>query len=142
MHYFAVIDTNVIVSALFDVDENSNPVKVYRFVQENRVTPVMSVETVAEYKDVLNRPKFPFTKEQVDETLELFDALGEYVVPFPLDVEFKDPKDLAFYEVVMTKRTEDDAQLVTGNSKHFPTRPFIVTPAQFVKIVEGNKIPA
>lgn len=39
------------------------------------------------------------------------------------------------YAVVMAKR-EDDAYLVTGNQKHYPVRPFIVTPAEMMEILE------
>ncbi len=42
--------------------------------------------------------------------------------------------DLIFYEVVMEKR-DDGAYLVTGNQKHYPTRSFIVTPAEMVEIL-------
>jgi len=45
-----------------------------------------------------------------------------------LDIEMPDPKDKVFYEIVMEKRKTEDAYLVTGNIKHFPAKPFIVTP--------------
>ena len=44
-------------------------------------------------------------------------------------------KDLPFYEVVMEKR-EDDAYLVTGNLKHFPVKPFIITARQMLEILD------
>ena len=43
--------------------------------------------------------------------------------------------DLVFYEVTMEKR-EDDAYLITGNLKHFPERPYIVTPGEMMKIID------
>ncbi len=46
-----------------------------------------------------------------------------------------DPDDTVFYEVVMEKRKESDAYLVTGNTRHFPTKPFIVTPREMLDIV-------
>lgn len=45
-------------------------------------------------------------------------------------------KDLMFYEVVMDKR-EENAQLVTGNKKHFPVREYIVTPAEMIEKIKG-----
>lgn len=45
------------------------------------------------------------------------------------------PKDLVFYEVVMAKQDEN-AYLVTGNSKHFPKKPFIVTPNELLDIMK------
>ncbi len=52
-----------------------------------------------------------------------------------IDVELPDPKDRVFYEVVMEERKEQDAYLVTGNIKHFPAEPYIVTPRQMLDII-------
>ena len=49
---------------------------------------------------------------------------------------FPDPKDVVFYEVTLSK---EDAYLVTGNIKHFPKKPFVVTPAEMLAIIEKNK---
>ena len=46
-----------------------------------------------------------------------------------------DMKDLPFYEVVMEMRNEEEAYLVTGNIKHFPNRPYIVTARQLLDIL-------
>ena len=43
-----------------------------------------------------------------------------------------DPKDIVFYEVALSK---DDAYLVTGNKKHFPQKPIVVTPAEMMEIL-------
>ena len=48
------------------------------------------------------------------------------------EISFPDPKDIVFYEVAMYK---DVAYLVTGNIKHFPKKPFVVTPAEMVEIL-------
>ncbi len=48
---------------------------------------------------------------------------------------FPDPKDVVFYEVALSK---EDAYLVTGNIKHFPKKPFVVTPAEMLAILEGR----
>ena len=58
-----------------------------------------------------------------------------YVDAEHLDVELPDPKDLVFYEVVMEERKEEEAYLVTGNIRHFPNRPFIVTPREMLDII-------
>lgn len=39
----------------------------------------------------------------------------------------------------MAQRKSDDAYLVTGNSKHFPTKTFVVTPREMLDIIEENK---
>ena len=52
-----------------------------------------------------------------------------------IEIELPDPKDRVFYEVVMEERKDEDAYLVTGNIKHFPIKPFIVTPRQMLDII-------
>jgi hypothetical protein len=63
---------------------------------------------------------------------------GERVVPTPTGRLLPDKKDLPFYEVVVEKQ-EDDAYLVTGNMKHFPAKPFIVTAKEFLEILSTTK---
>jgi predicted nucleic acid-binding protein len=46
---------------------------------------------------------------------------------------FPDPKDVVFYEVAISK---DDAYLVTGNTKHFPKKPIVVTPSEMLEILK------
>ena len=60
------------------------------------------------------------------------------VEPCPSGMVLPDMKDLPFYEVVLEKRS-DDAYLVTGNIKHFPQEPFIVTPRELLDIFENCK---
>lgn len=55
-----------------------------------------------------------------------------------LDIELPDPKDRVFYEIVMEERKSEDAYLVTGNTKHFPAEPYIVTPRQMLDIIMEN----
>ncbi|HIS23221.1 MAG TPA: hypothetical protein IAC09_07265 [Candidatus Cryptobacteroides intestinipullorum] len=49
------------------------------------------------------------------------------------DIDFPDPKDIVFYEVALSV---EDSYLVTGNIKHFPVKPFVVTPAEMVRILK------
>ena len=38
----------------------------------------------------------------------------------------------------MEQRKSEDAYLVTGNIRHFPEKPYIVTPRQMLDIILGN----
>ena len=58
------------------------------------------------------------------------------ILCFTKDEAFPDPKDIVFYEVKMSK---EDAYLVTGNIKHFPKNPFVVTPKEMVEIIDSKK---
>lgn len=103
-------------------------------VIEQRLVPLYSKDILIEYEDVLNRKKFRFSKENIETLLKIVKLLGVEVMPDPVNEVLPDMDDIIFYEVVMEKR-EDDAYLVTGNLKHFPSKHFIVTPAEMIKIL-------
>jgi len=48
---------------------------------------------------------------------------------------FPDPKDVVFYEVAISR---ENAYLVTGNEKHFPNKPIVVTPAEMLEILNSE----
>lgn len=130
---FAVIDTNVIVSALLSRNnKESNTAKIFDAVLDGKITPLYNYEILDEYVEVLGRSKFPFRKEDVNLVETLMRTVGirlERTTTF--EGVLPDPKDVVFYEVTLSK---DDAYLVTGNIKHFPKKPFVVTPAEMVEI--------
>ncbi len=64
------------------------------------------------------------------------ERFGILVQARPIDIILPDMKDMPFYKVVMEKRL-DGAYLVTGNMKHFPERPYIVTPKQLLNIMDS-----
>lgn len=136
MKYYAVIDTNVLVSALLKWD--SVPGNVLQFTITGVVTPVLNEGILREYREVLLRKKFHFPESVVDAILDNLAAQAVFINEEKLDVNLPDPKDVVFYEVVMEERNNQDAFLVTGNLKHFPVERFIVTPRQFLDILLGK----
>lgn len=137
MLLLAVLDTNVIVSALLSSKGDSATVQVVQKLFSDSFRPVVSKEIMDEYAEVLHRSKFHFTPEIVDAMLEAIEEKAEIVNPAPSGAVLPDIKDLPFYEVVMEKR-EGDAYLVTGNIRHFPKEPFIVTAREFLEILNGQ----
>lgn len=133
MKYYAVIDTNVLVSAM--LKWQSVPGNILEFAIDGMIVPVLNEDIVAEYKVVLSRPKFGLTEDIVTDIIDSLENAGFYVDAETIDVELPDPKDRVFYEVVMEERKEQDAYLVTGNIKHFPAEPYIVTPRQMLDII-------
>lgn len=130
---YAVIDTNVVVSALLSIDANSNPAVVLRAVLQGRIIPVFNEDILDEYTKVLLRDKFHFDKGNIDIIISHIKRIGLKAERVKiLDEIFPDSKDIVFYEVAMSK---DDTYLVTGNTKHFPKKPFVVTPAEMVEIL-------
>lgn len=132
---YAVIDTNVLVSALLTHNENAATVKVIHAVLSGKITPLYHKDILKEYEEVLSRPKFHFNKSDIDTLISAFIAFGIEVFPQPTGEILIDMDDLIFYEVAMEKRNED-AKLVTGNQKHYPIRDFIITPAEMLELLE------
>ena len=61
MMLYAVIDTNVLVSALLSDKEDTATVLVVKEVIKGNIIPIYSYEIVNEYRNVLNRKKFNFS---------------------------------------------------------------------------------
>ena len=136
MKYFAVIDTNILVSSLLSSHQDSATVLIRKFVLEGVLVPLFNDEILAEYKAVLLRPKFKFPERVVMDLIDAFIVQGIYADRIHSDELFPDPKDIVFYEVALSKK---DAYLVTGNIKHFPQDPIVVTPAEMLKIILENR---
>lgn len=81
---------------------------------------------------MLNREKFDFDKNEVARLVEHIKRSGKVISPERADETFPDQDDRVFYEVALA---EPDAHLVTGNLKHYPNSPIVVTPAQFCELL-------
>ena len=135
MIYYAVIDTNVFVSALLSKQADTATVQVLEAMLDGKIVPLYHEDILAEYEEVLHRSKFHFKEDTIQLIINAVKQYGMQVFPHPTGEILADMDDLIFYEVVMEKR-EDDAYLVTGNLKHYPIRDFIVTPAEMMQILE------
>lgn len=136
---YAVIDTNVLVSALFSLNGTSNPSQVVKYVIDGTIVPIYNDKIIAEYIEVLTRDKFPFKFNDIEYILKIFTKYGLSINEVTTTNEnFPDTDDIIFYEVALSK---EDSYLVTGNTKHFPKKSFVVTPAEMVHIIENMKIP-
>lgn len=78
------------------------------------------------------------TNVLVSALLSAVEKYGILVDPSPSGTILPDMKDLPFYEIVLEKR-DDNAYLVTGNIKHFPQKPFVVTPRELLDILSNDK---
>lgn len=130
MNYFVVIDTNVLVSALLSSHSDSATVLVVSKFFSGEIKLLYSDEIFKEYDEVLRRKKFNFSEETVNIFLDTIKKYGIHIEPKPTDEILPDMKDLPFYEIVLEKQ-DVNAYLVTGNMKHFPLKPFIVTAKEF-----------
>lgn len=136
MNFYAVIDTNVLVSAM--LKDISVPRKILDLAFVGKIIPLLNDKILAEYEEVISRPKFKNTQESIDFFMNGMKNHGIFVDAKDFDDVLPDPKDKIFYCVLMTAREDVDAYLVTGNLKHFPKKLYIVTPRELLDIVESD----
>lgn len=96
MAYYAVIDTNVLVSALLRWDSDSGMITEESLT--GRIIPLLNEEVVSEYREVLRRPKFRFSPEAVDVVINGIIKRGIFVDAEPVEDILPDAKDAVFYE--------------------------------------------
>lgn len=138
MKIYAIIDTNVIISALLSRHQDSATVKILDYLYDRTIVPVYNDEILEEYANVLRRSKFKFPESAISATLEAIKKGGLKSDRISSDEQMPDPKDIVFYEVALSV---EDSYLVTGNIKHFPKKPFVVTPAEILQIIHEMKSP-
>ena len=137
MKVYAVIDTNVLVSAMLSKTENAATRRVARAMLRGDIKVLYNKEILDEYLEVLTRTKFSFPLSRINRILEFVEKEGISSSRVASSEFFPDPKDVVFYEVALSK---EDAYLVTGNQKHFPQKPIVVTPAEMMEILERQKL--
>jgi putative PIN family toxin of toxin-antitoxin system len=113
----AVLDTNVIVSAL--ISPFGNEALVLLAVQKEQVTPCLCRAIIDEYAGVLTRPKFNFARHEIDSLIRLLQARGLLLEPLPAPGASPDPNDEPFIACALAAGAEF---LVTGNKRHFPAQ--------------------
>lgn len=134
---YAVIDTNVLVSASITKNPLSPTVKVVANMLGGRIKPVYNCDIIAEYAEVLHRPKFHLNENDIKLLIDSIQKYGIHSDRIPFDGDMPDEKDRPFYEVSLSV---EDSFLVTGNLKHFPVTPKVITPAQMISIIEGDNL--
>lgn len=139
MRYYAVFDTNVLVSSLLTKRTDTATAKVVDAISSGDIIPLYNQEILEEYDKVLHRAKFSFSEQRIRRILQMIRQFGLAVNPSPTGEILVDMNDLVFYEIVMEKRN-DDAYLITGNIRHFPNRDFIVTPSEMMEILHKDHV--
>lgn len=104
MKYYAVIDTNVIVSSM--LCKTSYPGHILELIKNNTITPLYCSEIIDEYQDVLIRNKFGFDEKEVHDLIKTIVKNGKDYERTETNEKFVDEDDVVFYEVVMTGNKE------------------------------------
>jgi putative PIN family toxin of toxin-antitoxin system len=112
-----VLDTNVLVSGL--LSPFGPPGEIVRMISSGELTLCLDARILAEYREVLLRPKFGVHVDAVAALLHFVEYRGHTVASSPLPEHLADLSDEAFLEVALACGAE---RLVTGNLAHFPTQ--------------------
>ena len=126
----AVIDTNVLVSAL--LSPNGCPAAILDHILNGSIVMCYDSRIISEYQEVLLRPKFGFDKKAVMQVINFIIDSGLSIVPAPIREIFHDENDRPFYEVAISA----EAYLVTGNTKHFPKSSIVLVPQEFLNSID------
>ncbi|MCF0187623.1 MAG: putative toxin-antitoxin system toxin component, PIN family [Bacteroidaceae bacterium] len=129
---YAVIDTNVLVSALWTSNPDSPTLIVLEGIFRGYITPLIHGDILREYDEVLRRPKFHFPTERVDTLMTYFAEHGILMERTAFWDKMPDEDDRVFFEVSLSR---EDSFLVTGNLKHYPPVRRIVTPAEMAEML-------
>lgn len=126
-----VVDTNVLVAGL--LSPFGPPGEIVRMIASGSLTVAYDARIMAEYVEVLRRPKFSFSREHVEAFLDQLKVTGTVAAGDPLPAPLPDPNDEPFLEVALGGGVRC---LITGNVKHFPPGARqgaqILTPGEFL----------
>jgi len=127
-----VIDTNVLISSV--ISPQGNPARILDMISDEQIQLYYCTEIIDEYIRVLAYPKFGLPTQTQAIIIHEIIALGIPITPTTSTIPLTDESDRIFYDA--TK--ESGAVLITGNIKHFPIEPFIMTPAEFLCEIDNR----
>ena len=125
-----VIDTNVFISVI--ISASGNPAKIMDLIADGQIILLYSSDILDEYKRVLAYKKFNFSVEIQELAIEDIESVGDLIEPVASKIPLPDESDRVFYDTANAA----NAYLITGNLKHYPEESHILTPAQFIEMLE------
>ena len=137
MRYYAIIDTNVIVSGALPSRPDSPPKRILESIVSGTIIPIYSEYLLNEYRGVLQRDKFHLNRNDVHILVGFLESIGISVKPVNEDYDLPDSEDSPIYAVMMSS-LEYDPYLVTGNIRHFPKSDRIITPKEMMDIIDAD----
>ncbi len=129
-----VLDTNVLVSGILKSKSDSGT--IVRLVTHGFIQLAYDARIITEYQEVLKRPKFGWSHQDVEALIIQIKDKGVLVSGAFISKEIlPDPDDKPFLEVAMSTK---ERILITGNKKHFPQEACegvtVISPSEFVEI--------
>ena len=128
-----VIDTNVIVSALLSA--HGKPAAILEMFFSEEIQIHYSRDILAEYNDVLSRPALNIRPEKAARFFEVLRNTGTSIEPTISAIPLPDEDDRIFYDTAR----QSDSILISGNMKHYPIEDFIMTPSDFLDMLNSDE---
>ena len=128
----AVLDINVLVSALWT--PAGSAAEILELVLTEKIIPCFDDSILDEYRNVLSRPRLALPKPVFNALIREITNKGISISIYPGKINFKDEADRKFYDTAKFY----EAYLVTGNTRHYPKEPMVVSPTKFLKIYRKN----
>jgi len=128
-----VIDTNIVISTA--LSKTGNPAKIVNHILDKEEIQIFyTTKIFAEYKKVLAYKRLNIDVESQKSILKEISEIGILIEPTPSTIPMLDETDRIFYDTAR----ESGATLITGNTKHYPSEAFIMTPGEFfTKLAQG-----
>jgi putative PIN family toxin of toxin-antitoxin system len=127
-----VLDTNVVVSGL--LHSQGNPAQVLALALAGAVHVLHDPRILAEYAEVLARPRFKLDPDRVHDVLTKVKLDGIGIQPGQQTLELPDANDEPFLAVALAGAAD---YLVTGNLADYPEEKrrgcAVVSPAEFMR---------
>jgi len=132
-----VLDTNVVISAF--INPGGKPSQIIKMVLGHKAELCYNSAVLSEYECVMLRPKFSHTinADNVRRFINLIRSIGISFDTLPSTIKLPDESDRIFYDTAKGS----GSMLITGNKKHFPKKPFIMSPADFFEGLKDGLIP-
>jgi len=106
----AVFDTNILISSFLS---RGAPYQALGSVVDGNVSLMISPEMIKEFKEVIGRDKFGFSKELIEQMVMMVIDISEMVEPdIKLDVIKEDPEDNKVLECAICSKAD---YIVTGD---------------------------
>ena len=104
----------------------------FALIPEKAVIPYFCQMILREYRNVLSRPAFDFSQLEINKLLREFLMHGVEMDGAKSVIPFSHEDDRVFYDTALAS----GSILITGNIKHFPSEPFIMTLAEYMQKID------
>lgn len=128
-----VIDTNVVVFA--NLVDKGPSAAILNLATNKKILMCVSPAVLAEYEEVMRRPRLKIEPAKIDDALELIRSTAIPVSPTVTLEISKHESDNRFYECA---EAAGAAYLITGNTAHFSKDHLttkIITPRDFLDLI-------